>query len=391
MRYARRVCMAAVILMLAALLTGCWDNREIDSLFILTGLAVDAAADDSQQVVVTLQIANIEQEASSSGESSGGGDATILLRAASTTTLGAISKINADSNHKLLFQHNQIRLLGSALAEQGVKKHLDLFLRDQQARLEVPLAVVDGRAEEVMAAKLSQEPISGIFLGGMFEDLSQVSCAYRVRLIDFTQRILTEGIAPVLPVIKVTGEEGKQEIKLTGMAVFKEERMIGQLNSEETLGYIWALGDVKKCNFEVSDDSGRAVLHIATLKCKKEVTLRQDGGVSTVLKINAVVGIGEVAGFASMKPPELLEHLQKLGEREIKAKIERCFAVAQGMNADVFGFCTMVYQKYPQQWNGMKDRWDTLFPDMDLSVEAEVRIPGTGQIVQSLEMEENMK
>jgi spore germination protein KC len=383
---------AAVALGLSMLLTGCWDSREIDALFILTGIAVDAA-DNPDQVAVTLQIADIKQGESGSGGggNTGGSDATILLSAVSDTISGCINEINRDSDHKLLFQHNQIRLFGIDLAEKGIEEHLDLFLRDQQARLEVPLVVVDGRAEEALSASLAQEPVSGIFLGGMFEDLSEVSSEYRVRLIDFIHMLLDEGTAPVLPIIKVTGKGNKQEIKLTGMAVFKGERMIGRLSNDETLGYIWSFGDVKECNFEVTDASSKAVLHIAHLDCEREVTLRQDGGVSVALTVNAVVGIGELSGFRGMKPPELLKHLEKMAEEEIKKKITTCFSAAQSLNADIFGYCTTVYQKYPQQWNSMKDQWDTIFPNIDLSVQAKVRIPGTGQIVQSLEMEEGMK
>jgi len=403
----KRITAAVLILSTLATLTGCWDNREIDKLFILTGTALDVAADDPNKISVTLQVANIKQGEAGSGEANTGGSTTaggntkggnaagaspvILLNAVSDSLLGGVTEMNRSSNHKLLFQHNQIRIFGIELAERGVKKHLDLLLRDQQPRLEVPLAVVDGRAEEALTAKLSQEPITGIFMGGMFEDLSEMSEEYRVRLIDFVQRLLDGTAAPVMPIIKVTDGIESQEIKLEGMAVFKDDRMIGRLSNDETLGYIFSFGEVQRVNMAVTDGSDRAVLHVTSLDCQREITLRPDGGVKVDLSVNSVLGVREMYGFKGMKAPELLKRLETLAQEEIKRKITDCFRVAQGMKADVFEFCTEVYKKYPQQWGEMESRWDEIFTDIDFNVQAKVSIPGTGQIVESLEMEESNK
>lgn len=377
--------------MLAMFLTGCWDNKELDELFIMTGVAMDVA-DDPDQISVTVQVANIQRGESGSAESGpSDGDSTIVLNAEGDSLLNCISQMNRDSNHKLIFQHNQIRLFGIELAQQGIKKHLDMIMRDQKARLEVPLAVVDGRAEAALTAELSQSPISGIFLGELFEDLSDMSVKYRVRLIDFVQQLLDGAAAPVLPIIKVTGGSDKPEIKLDGMAVFHDDKMIGRLSNEETLGYIWSFGGVERSNIEVWDGTSRAGLYVAKLDCKREVTLRPDGGVRVTITVNSVVGAAEVYGFADMTPPELLQHLEYLAQEEIKNRITECYMVARSMNADIFGFGTMVYKQYPKQWNEMKERWNEVFADIELNVEATVNIPGTGQIVQSLEMEENMK
>lgn len=381
----------AVALILPLLLTGCWDSREIDALFILTGTALDVS-DIPGHIIVTLQVTNIKEvQSSSEGGGTDGGGPVIILRADDDSLMDGIAQINRNSNHKLLYQHNQVRLFGTALAEQGIERHLDSLLREQQARLEVPLAVVDGRAEEALTAKLSQDPNTGIFLRGMFQEQSKISSEYEVRLIDFVHRLLDESAAPVMPLIKVTSEGDKQEIGITGMAIFKGDRMVGKLSNDETLGYIWSFGNVKRCNFKVTDSSNMAVLHITGLDCKRDVTLRQDGGVSVDLSIDAVVGIAELSGFQDMKPPELLEHLENLAEEEIKAKIMRCFAVAKSLDADIFEFSSEVYQNHPQQWEAMKGRWDAIFSDIDLSVQAKVRIPETGQIVQSLEMEAGMR
>jgi spore germination protein KC len=359
----------------------------------MTGVAMDVS-DNPGQISVTAQIADIQQGESSSGETSkGSSDSVIVIKRTGDSLMTCLTEMNRDSDHKMLFQHNQIRLFGIELAEQGIAKHLDMIMRDQKSRFEVPLAIVDGRGEEALTAQLSQAPISGLFLGGMFEEQAEMSVEYRVRLIDFVQRLLDDAMAPVIPIIKVTAkdENDKQEVQLDGMAVFHDDKMIGRLTNDETKGYIWSFGNVKKCNVEVTDGPNRAVLHITKLDCKRKATLRPDGGVRVSLTIDSVVQTGEIYGFKEMKPPELLKHLEKLAEEEIKNTIIGCFETAQSLNADIFGFCTIIYKQYPKQWSEMKDQWGEVFADIDLDVQVNVRIPGTGQIVQSLEMEENME
>ncbi len=386
--------MAAVLLTLCVstvFLTGCWDSKTIEDQLILTGISMDVS-DKPNQINVTAQGANIKQGEAGSGEGgSGGNNESIVMKATGNSLMACLTELERDSSQKLLFPHNQIRLFGIKLAEQGIQKHLDLIMRDQKARFEVPLAIVDGRGEEALTAKLSEMPISGIFLGRLFEAQAQISVQYRVRLIDFVQRLLDDAAAPIVPIIKVTGEVDKQEIKMAGMAVFHGDKMVGRLTNEEAVGYILSFGDVKKCNIGVSDGTDMAGLHIATLDCKREVTLRQDGGVRVSLTINSVANVSELHGFEEMKPPELLKYLKNLAQEEIKNKITDCVSAAQALDADIFGFGTMVYKQYPKQWSEMKDRWSEVFSDIDLSIQVKVRIPETGQIVQSLEMEEKMK
>lgn len=160
----RMVTIFLMLSMLIVFLTGCWDSRTIEDQLILTGIALDVA-DDPGKISVTAQAANIQQGKAGSGETGGeGSNESIVMKATGDSLTACLTELDRDSSQKLLFHHNQIRLFGIELAEQGIKKHLDLIMRDQKARLEVPIAIVDGRGEEALTAKLSEMPLSGLLL-----------------------------------------------------------------------------------------------------------------------------------------------------------------------------------------------------------------------------------
>lgn len=391
-RLKRPVIMILAVSILAMTLTGCWDSRELEKQLILTGLAMDVS-DKPGQISVTAQVVNTSQaDGSAKSGANGGttsGGATIEMKAEGTSLMDCLNEIDRDSDHKLLVHHNQIRLFGIDLAKQGIKRPLDSIMRDPKARLEVPLVVIDGRGGDALTAKLSPTPISGVYLGSMLEDMAGVSYQYRVRLIDFVKRLQDDNAAPVIPIMKVIGEEDNQQIKQDGMAVFRDDKMIGRLTNQETLGYIWSFGDVNKTALEVTEGSSSAAFIIQVLDCVRDISLEQDSSVRVSLKINAVIEPSEIYGFDKMTPAELLPHLEELSQQEIKDRITGCLLTAQNLNADIFGFCTMMQKKYPKEWDKIRDEWNSVFSNIELDIQAEVRIPRTGQIVQSLEMEEN--
>lgn len=392
---------AALILLtlaLPGLLSGCWDSKELNHLLVVTGIALDTS-DQPDKIDITVQVGDFSSGDSGGGGGGGGSDASsspaIILKTTSNTVLSGFSRLDQDSNHRLLMQHNQIRLFGIELAQQGLSEHMDIFMRDPKARLEIPILVVDGRGEDALTAKLSQESISGIFLGGMMTQVSKMSMYYKVRLIDFVRALLEKTTAPVIPIVKVVTpdeekekeeKEKKQEIHLDGLAVFRGSQMIGRLDNKDTLGYLWSLGNVNKGNVEVSEGNNRAIMYITSLDCTQSVSLRNDGGIKVDLSVRSVLNLGEVYGFADQEPQELMKQLRKMSEETIKETILHSLRSAQELKSDIFGFGAAVQRKYPKQWKEMEPRWEELFLDLELDVQSKVILPLPGQVVQSLDM-----
>lgn len=389
-KYIHRILRAAVsILSLMPLLTGCWDSHELDTMLIITGVALDESS-SPDQVDITLQIGQTRPTSSGSAGSADANsqeESTILLKTTSDTVLNGIAKFNRDSSHTLLLHHNQVLLLGSSLAGKGIEKRLDLFMRAQQARMEVPILVADGRAEGVLSTKPEEDVISGLFLEHVLDEMSTVSPYYQVRMLDFVSKLLEETSAPMAPMLTVYQEGDQKKIKVSGMAVFKDDRMTGRLNNDETLGYVWSMGNVRDSIVEAHNGSGKAVFRMAKLDCIRDVSLREDGGVKVELSVRATLNVVELSGLEKMTAEELLSCLEQMAQDEIQQKITGSFEAARRLGADIYGFGTSVYRKYPKQWRAMKDRWDEIFPDIELNVNARVRIPGIGQVGRPLEME----
>ena len=394
---AKRLALALALLLTSSTLSGCWDSKEIDKLAIVIGSAVDLSTVPGM-VDLTLEMANTQGAGTGSGGSSGrssggsqdggGQSAFSMLKATNATVMGCLMEIDQNSNRTSMAKHNQVRLFGSALCEQGLKDQLDMFMREQQTRLEVPMLVVEGNAGEALSATVAGKELCGMFLSGMLEDQARISPAYRIRLIDFVKTILEGTTSAAIPLVKLFTEGEKQSINIIGMAVFKDDRMVGSLSNDDSLGYIWSLGNVKASNVALTEGPNKAMLHISRLDCKRKVALRPDGGVRVELHLTGGASIAELNGFAQTKPTELMPYLESLAKAEIRERILAAFEAAKALRADIYGFGASVYREYPRQWKEMESNWDELFQQLELIVEVDLRLVSTGEIVQSVTMEE---
>lgn len=379
----------ALLLILPLLLSGCWGGREIDALFIVTGVALDAS-DDPEKMNITFQVAKIEaMSGGDSGGSSSSDSSTILLKTEQPSVTDAIADFNRNSSRKIFLQHNQVILIGSELAEKGIIDAIDLFVRDQEARLEVPIVVVDGEAGEALAVEMPQKKISGEFLGRMLERQSTVSILYRTRLIDFTASLLEQSSSSVVPMVEVVEEDGEKLLKLTGMAVFKEGRMIGTLSNEEAQGFVFGMGSVSSSSITAKCDAGQASFLVSSLNARQKLNLRPDGGFSLNISVNAVLTANELYGFDGMDAPTLVNHLMELSQNTLKDSIKGAFQKAQELRADIYGTGLAAHRQYPKKWREVSKDWDEYFADMDLAVEVHVTLPNTGKVVESLNTEEH--
>lgn len=382
---------AAVALLFPSILmilSGCWDKDELDSLFIVTAISVDKS-ESSDLLDITLQIGKTEPSKGGGGEKSDSQDkSSILIKDSGKTVTEGIMKLNKSSSRSLFFQHNQAILLGSSLAEDGIKDKMDMFFRNNQNRMEVPILVAGERADKVLSIKMEQEKSPGIYLSRVMQDLNDISPYYMIRTIDFLSRLREETSAAAVPVVVVVSEGEKETLMIDGMAIFKNGRMIGKISSEETMGFLFAMGDVKLATIVAQSDKGHAVFNTVKMKTKKNVTLRQDGGVKVTLSVNATLGISELNGFKGFIPLELVPYLVDMVQEQIKNQITNTFDKTKALSADIFEIGSTIYRTHPKEWKNMKSDWDKLFSDIELEVEVLVKLPNTGKILQSLEMEE---
>jgi spore germination protein KC len=199
-----------------------------------------------------------------------------------------------------------------------------------------------------------------------------------VRLRDFASRLMSKTTAPVVPMIGVIRENGQKALKIDGTAVFKDGKMVGEMNDNESRGLLWVLGEVKSGIVKVkASETSTADIEIIRASGKMEPEIK-NGKVTIKVKINEEGNIGEETGDENLSMPPAVESLERKTSEAIRSEVMEAVAKAQQLNADVFGFGDAVHRRYPKQWKDMEKKWDEIFPGIaaEVNVQSKIRLMG---------------
>lgn len=77
--------------------------------------------------------------------------------------------------------------------------------------------------------------------------------------------------------------------------------------------------------------------------------------------------------------PDLLKIMEDALREDIRNRIELALRQVQHeMKVDIFGFAKEFHRQYPKEWESVKDRWEEVFPEVEVTmdIEAYIRRPG---------------
>jgi len=377
-----RIKKTAVCMLCAILLGGCWNSHELDTLGIVMALGIDKA-EGGGAVRITAQMVK-PGEIGAADKNGGGGDAAKAFWNATDTgdtVFGTIRALTNQSSRKLFFPHNQVIILGSSLAEEGIRNYIDVFMRDPEARISVFLLISQDTAEGVLNVDpgLEKVPAQNIvkLIEGQGVATSQVVPS---TLREFAVRLMSKTSAPVVAMIEVFHEGDRETLRISGTAVFKEDRLVGTLDRIEGRGLLWVLDEVKSGIVEVRDEENAPIaLEIVRASGKVTPELRE-GRVIMKVEVREEGSIGEYGGARDLTELSVISDLERKKAEAIRGEIMAAVEKAKDLNADIFGFGDVLYQRYPKQWKEMEDNWDEIFQEVEVEITVDAKLRLTGRI-----------
>ncbi|WP_373232441.1 Ger(x)C family spore germination protein [Cohnella sp.] len=360
-------------------IAGCWNRHEVDSIAIIMGIGLDKP-EDSENVRFTAQLFKpVEQK--EGGRDGGGGEVTYWnIKSSGETVSTAIQSGIHKVPRELYFAHNQIVIFGQNLAKKGIQPYIDFFVREHSNRLTVQVLVARNQAEEILDTPAHLEKMPSLDIMDLIESQAEASQSGTVNLKQMLTRLMSSTTAPIAPLIEVIGQGSEETVRLSGTAVFKKDKLIGQLNQSETRGMLWVLGKVRRGTVEVAcpEDDGKAAL-ITTHSESKVVPIVERGKVRINIHVKEEGIQGSQSCPENLATPPKNKQLEELKADAIREEMMKAVEKAQKLNADIFGFGEAVHRKYPRQWIELESDWDNIFPDIDVALTVETKIRNQGR------------
>lgn len=373
---------ALSFMMLLPALSGCWGVRELNALSLVIGIGIDKKAADPDKVYMTAQIVRPEALKKTSTGDTGQGQETKAywnLESSGSTIFDAIREYTHETNNKLYDAHNEVIIFGKDAAADGVQKYLDFFQRAQETRPTTEIAVSDTTAADALDVMPELDKLPAINITKLIKSQGYTSQSQEVTLQEFTNNLLSKTRAPVAPLVWITQEGGKNLLAVKGLAVFKGDKMIGELDENETRGLLWVEGLIKTGNIDLPYLDGQVSIEIKSVQTKVKSEIR-NGKVTVAVDIQengAMVAQTCIPNLETLPEMTILENLEQAA---ITEEIQNTVAKAKRLNTDVFGFGEDLHKYHPEEWNQMEGIWDTIFPTVQVDVHVECKIRSAGNI-----------
>jgi spore germination protein KC len=371
---------------------GCWNRREPEELALVLMAAFDLDQESGDFKIIA-QIANPLAMGGEGPEAGGGGgaDSTWVVAASGQTPFEAARNLVTKSTREINFSHATVVLFSEDIAREGLHQLFDFLDRERQFRLVVHPMVVDGDIRKAMEAEYAMEEVGAVALVRHVRTTSQERAVTRNLFLRDVYNIFSQpGWDVTIPRLHIiTGEEGElveeAPVQLSGLAAFSKDRMVDWLNDKESRGLNWVLGDINRAVYVLKSppDSSRPTtveIYQTSSSMKAEI---QGEEVKIILEIEADGRLQEThteRGWLS-EESQLTESLDRRLAQAIRNDVRLVLEKAQNdLKADIFGFGNLIYRTQPKDWARLSDRWDEIFPQVQVEILVDANIRRTGLI-----------
>lgn len=365
--------------------SGCWSKRELNEIAIVLGLGIDEGEKGQVELTVQLDRPSFVSAPQAKGGGGSPGKATIMLSSQGKTMFDAIRNFITVSSRKLFFSHTEIIVFGEDLAKKGLAPILDLLVRDPEFRPGILILVSKGKAKAIMELPSLLESTSAAGVGFALKAAPFLSKATQVTFFDFTQKYSSKASSAIVPRIEIIKDNKEEKFRISGMAVFKKDKLVDWLNETQTRGLLWVLGKVRGGILVVNapDKKGKISIEIKGSKSRIKPFLKE-GRPVVLVELEGEGNIGELTVPVDISKPETIRLIEKNIAAAIKGEIETALNFAREHQTDFFGFGEAFHRKYPGAWKEMEAKWEEELPGLEVQIAVKAKIREIGETTQSI-------
>jgi spore germination protein KC len=382
-----------LFILLAMLLTGCWNRRELNDLAIAVAIGIDKDGDlykVSVQVVRPTEIA---------GKKSGSMSPVTLYQTTGNTILEALRKMTTVSPRKIYLAHLRIMVLGESLAREGMEDALDLMSRDPETRSDFYIIIAKkSNAEDTLRILTNLEKIPAVRLFSSLETSEKAwAPTSTVTLDELVTSLVSHGRQAVLTGIKVQGspqigETNKNvntvlppaKLVFSGLSVFRKDKLIGWLSEEESKAYNYITNHIDSTvGFVKCPHGGKVSLEIIDSETRVKGSIR-DERPQIDIEVKNEINVGEVQCHIDLTKTATVTELENLTNLKLEQLIEETInTVKEKYKVDIFGFGEVIHRSNPKAWKKLKEDWDKDFISTQVHVKVVSKIRHFGKVSNS--------
>ena len=334
--------MFILVLSLLGLFSGYNGRVKIKDRVIIQGMAVDVADEGYSLTVQTYKPSSLSEPKNEYE----------LHTADGKTLFEALTAVNTITGQQAFFSNLQIIIISREAAEKGLADLLDFFARYSKIRKSVTVVGSECPAAELLTVDsesglLPAERINKIMSYGT--DASNYDGS---KLIDITERYLSDASDVFLPVLDVREDDNEKTVKICGVLCFRGRAPAGMISPREAVGFNWISGYDSRQSILLDTEKALFSLSVQSVKCKIDAKIENGLPVITI-GLSVMCNLNEVGAKGGPVSEDDIKGLSPQLSKQIEGMaMDSVDAAFFGLSSDIFEFSKIIRKKFPDYFYG---------------------------------------
>ena len=365
------------------LLTGCWDSVEVEERAFITGIAVDLAEEQGENITYEMTNQFVVPSGLGTATTPSLGKAYRNLHQTGESLYDIDESIARQTSDKNSVEHLDVVIISSDIVKEVdlFAKTLDVFIRQQNMRRGILLAIGDEEAKELLNVLPEQEKIPAQYITKLLEINENTITTEPIRIGDVQESLLNNR-SFIIPKISVFS---KNSINYEGLAVFrgKTSQMVDILEGDDAKGLNLIIGKNQLGGIAANIEGDQVTYSISEGDSKIKLLNGDKNNLVFQVDIDVTAQIREFSGSVDFYKEAILKKFEKVLEDKIKKISEDTAAkVKDELQVDVLTFDNYLRIHHYALWKEVEGDWDygeNYFAksDINIHVNATVETPGS--------------
>ncbi len=309
---------------------------------------------------------------SSSEKGAGGGEnQSEFVSAEGETVFDAIKNAEAKDGNQVFYGHCRLYIIGASVLKNGIGQITEFMNSNYQLSLNSSVLAADGKAEDILKAKL----FSGIAPNISLERIEGSGKAPNTTVIDLLRDMYNLRGSGVLPLISL---KDKDNAVIERCIILKDYKNFFTLNDEQTRGLLWLNSKVSDAVMTSEHEGNKLSVGVVSQNTDLELTT-DDGNITLHVKVKAKGNVSENAVISSkhvnLKQIEQAEKdIKQMIENDVKSAFRAIVTVGK---SDVLHLLQRLKKADSKLYNKLKES-DEWLSKIKLNVTADFTVRHSG-------------
>ncbi|OPD56018.1 spore gernimation protein GerLC [Bacillus anthracis] len=372
-----------MVMVLIGFMSGCSELEEIEERGFVVGAAYDIVKEKQSNPVMkgTYQMVLPSKLSQQGGQGAGDNENYINVSAKADSVFEQIRIIAKKISRTLFFPHIQVIIFSEELLSKPyvLQNTLDLYIRDHEMRRNIRLFVSKENAEAILKQSAKPENLPAQYIDMLAEHPPKNAQMIEASRIGDVQEKMISKRSFVLPILILT----KQGVQMDGAGLFrgKDNKCVGRLNGEQTLGLNYIIGKKIGGFFTIRKKNQLITYEIHKLRRKIQVSTEN----ATKPKFDVHLSLeGTLAELHFSNHKKVLDEkrLEKDISDEMEKRIKKSITLVQKKyKVDVLELGEVYKRHNYKEWKKISKNWDqgkNYFSDAEINVHVDPTIEHSG-------------